>query len=48
MADLTEKETGYNSGSSDSESQQNQYIFERPTGIKGIYSHPLTQVYFVA
>jgi hypothetical protein len=47
MADLTEKDTGYNSGSSDSESQQNQAIFERPTGIRGIYSHPLTQVFSV-
>lgn len=44
MAELSEKETGYNSGSSDSESQQNQYVFERPTGLRGFYSHPLTQV----
>lgn len=34
---------GYYS-SSDSESQQNQHVFERPTGIAGIYCHPLTQV----
>jgi hypothetical protein len=43
MAELTEKETDYNSGSSDSESQHN-HIFERPTGLRGFYSHPLTQV----
>ena len=47
MADLSEKEAGYNSGSSDSESQQNQYVFERPAGLRGLYSHPLTQVFFV-
>ena len=44
MAESNEKEAGYNSGSSDTESQQNQLIFERPTGLKGLYSHPVTQV----
>jgi len=48
MADMKEKDIGYNSGSSDSESQQAQLIFERPTGINGVYSHPLTQVPFMS
>jgi hypothetical protein len=40
---MTDKElVGYCSG--DTESQQTQLIFERPTGLWGIYSHPLTQV----
>lgn len=46
MPDRTEKDMGYYS-SSDSESQQNQHVFERPTGIAGIYCHPLTQVIVV-
>jgi len=43
MADITEK-SGYNSGSSDDGSHHQVAIFERPTGIKGIYYHPVTQV----
>lgn len=39
--DLAEHEKGYNSGSSENESL---HVFERPTGIKGLYYHPLTQV----
>jgi hypothetical protein len=46
MADVTEKEIGYDTGS-DSESRHTQHIFERPTGIRGAYSHPLTQVFVV-
>jgi hypothetical protein len=41
MTDVADNEKGYNSGSSDNESQ---HVFERPTGLKGVYYHPLTQV----
>jgi len=41
MADVTEKD--YNSGSDD-DSGSHIAIYERPTGIKGIYYHPVTQV----
>ena len=41
MADVTEK--NYNSASDDN-SGSHVAIYERPTGIKGIYYHPLTQV----
>jgi len=41
MADVTEKD--YNSGSDDN-SGFRIAIYERPTGIKGIYYHPVTQV----
>ena len=41
MADVTEKD--YNSGSDDN-SRSHIAIYERPTGIKGIYYHPITQV----
>jgi MFS family permease len=41
MTDVVDNEKGYNSGSSDNASQ---LIFERPTGLKGVYYHPLTQV----
>lgn len=41
MTDVADNEKGYNSGSSDNESL---HVFERPTGIKGLYYHPLTQV----
>ena len=41
MADITEKD--YNSGSDDN-SRSHIAIYERPTGIKGIYYHPITQV----
>jgi hypothetical protein len=41
---MTDKEIGYNSGSSDSASSDEQQIFERPTGIRGLYFHPITQV----
>jgi hypothetical protein len=43
MADVAEK--GYGSGSSDDGSQR--LIFQRPTGLKGFYYHPLTQVGFL-
>ena len=41
MADVTEKD--YNSGS-DNKSRSHIAIYERPTGIKGFYYHPITQV----
>ena len=41
MADITEKD--YSSGSDDN-SGSHIAIYERPTGIKGIYYHPITQV----
>lgn len=44
MTDVQEKGSGYNSGSSDDGSQHQVAVFERPTGIKGIYYHPVTQV----
>ncbi|KAF8961018.1 major facilitator superfamily domain-containing protein [Flammula alnicola] len=44
MADITEKGSGYNSGSSDDGSQNQIAIYERPTGFTGIYYHPITQV----
>jgi hypothetical protein len=40
MADVTEKD---NSGSDDN-SGSHIAIYERPTGIKGVYYHPITQV----
>ncbi|KAA1469677.1 MFS general substrate transporter [Dentipellis sp. KUC8613] len=40
-----DKEKGYGSGSSDDSGSHNAAeIFERPTGLKGIYYHPITQV----
>ncbi|KAF8231542.1 MFS general substrate transporter [Tricholoma matsutake] len=45
MVDIHDKEAGYHNGSSDTESSsQHQAIFERPTGLKGVYYHPITQV----
>lgn len=44
MADVQGKETGYNSDGSDTTSFEERQIFERPTGIRGLYSHPITQV----
>ncbi|KAF8224043.1 MFS general substrate transporter [Tricholoma matsutake] len=44
MVDISDKEAGYNSGGSDTESSQHQAIFEHPTGLKGVYYHPITQV----
>ena len=41
MADVTEKD--YGSGCDDN-SGSHFAIYERPTGIKGIYYHPITQV----
>jgi hypothetical protein len=42
MADIRDKEKGYNS---DTESSSQQHaIFERPTGLKGLYYHPIVQV----
>jgi len=43
MTDVAEKEKGYYSGSDDN-SGSHIAIYERPTGIKGIYYHPITQV----
>lgn len=43
MADVTEKEKDDNSASDDNSGSQIA-IYERPTGIKGIYYHPITQV----
>lgn len=45
MVDISDKEAGYNSGGSDTESSQHQAIFEHPTGLKGVYYHPITQVF---
>jgi hypothetical protein len=44
MDDIHHKEKGYDSGSSDTASSQELQIFERPTGIRGFYYHPMTQV----
>jgi len=44
MADVTVQEKGYGSSSSDNASQHREQVFERPKGLKGIYSHPVTQV----
>jgi hypothetical protein len=44
MADFDNKEKGYDSGSSDISSSQELQVFERPTGIRGVYYHPMTQV----
>ncbi|KAF8060872.1 MFS general substrate transporter [Lyophyllum atratum] len=41
MTDVVDNEKGYNSGGSDNASQ---HVFERPTGWRGTYYHPLTQV----
>ena len=41
MAEVAEKD--YNSGSDDN-SHSHVAIYERPTGIKGVYLHPITQV----
>ncbi|GLB36694.1 putative MFS general substrate transporter [Lyophyllum shimeji] len=41
MTDVAENEKGSNSGSSDNASQ---HVYERPTGLKGKYYHPVTQV----
>lgn len=43
MSDVL-KEKDYSSGSSDSGSHEQELVFERPTGLKGIYYHPITQV----
>ncbi|KAG5642564.1 hypothetical protein DXG03_002551 [Asterophora parasitica] len=39
---MSDNEKGYNSGSSDNASAHQ--VFERPTGLKGKYYHPLTQI----
>lgn len=44
MADNHEKSSGYNSGTESDNGSQNYAIYERPTGLKGLYSHPITQV----
>jgi hypothetical protein len=44
MADIAEKGSAYNSGSSDDGSQNQVALHERPTGLKGFYYHPITQV----
>ena len=44
MADVTKKDSAYNNGGSDAGSGNRVEIYERPAGIKGIYSHPITQV----
>ncbi|PPQ97669.1 hypothetical protein CVT26_002481 [Gymnopilus dilepis] len=44
MSDVQEKGSAYNSGGSDDGSQHQVAVFDRPTGIKGIYYHPVTQV----
>lgn len=41
--EVTEKDVGYGSGNDDSSSQNAPAIYERPTGLKGVYYHPLTQ-----
>ncbi|THH18809.1 hypothetical protein EW146_g2221 [Bondarzewia mesenterica] len=43
MSDLA-NEKGYGSGHSDDRYQSAAEVFERPTGLKGFYYHPLTQV----
>ncbi|KAF9476003.1 MFS general substrate transporter [Pholiota conissans] len=45
MADATEKGSAYNSGSgSDNGSREQVALYQRPTGLKGFYYHPVTQV----
>ncbi|ETW78309.1 hypothetical protein HETIRDRAFT_454298 [Heterobasidion irregulare TC 32-1] len=44
MSDPVGEKAGYASGTSDDGSQSAAEIFERPTGLKGVYYHPLTQV----
>ena len=44
MSDPVSEKAGYASGTSDDGSQSAAEIFERPTGLKGVYYHPLTQV----
>lgn len=44
MADIAEKGSAYNSGSSDDGSQNQVALYERPPGLKGFYYHPVTQV----
>lgn len=46
MADNSVHEKDYHDGSGtsdDSGSQTHALVFERPTGLKGLYYHPLTQ-----
>jgi hypothetical protein len=45
MADHAEKSSDYNSDvDSRSNSNNEVAIYERPTGLKGLYYHPVTQV----
>jgi hypothetical protein len=41
---MAEKDFDYHNGNSDHGLGHHVGIYERPTGIKGIYSHPITQV----
>ncbi len=43
MADAAEQEKGHGDNSISEHGHQTQ-IFERPTGLKGLYYHPITQV----
>ncbi|KAG5651847.1 hypothetical protein H0H81_007223 [Sphagnurus paluster] len=45
MTDVADNEKGYHSGTGSDEASHQ--IFERPTGLKGLYYHPLTQVHNV-
>lgn len=42
MANTTEK--GYDSGTDSLDNVSQEVRFERPTGLKGLYYHPMTQV----
>ena len=44
MADAKRKDSASISGTSDDGLGNHVGIYERPTGIRGIYSHPITQV----
>ncbi|KAF5313027.1 hypothetical protein D9619_003575 [Psilocybe cf. subviscida] len=44
MTDQIEKTSAYNSGTDSDRGSQEIAIYERPTGLKGLYYHPITQV----
>jgi hypothetical protein len=44
MTDHNEKMSAYNSGTDSDRGSQEIAIYERPTGLKGLYYHPITQV----
>jgi len=46
MSDIANEKGYYGGGSSDNDSQSAE-VFERPTGWKGMYSHPVTQVFML-